>query len=70
MAESNGSVVFPYKTIQAAVNDRFRKIGGEAAAFRFLQKGFKTVEWRRRADAAARERDEAHDAALDGKDTK
>jgi hypothetical protein len=60
----NKQVTFPYKTLDIAVKDKFKKIGGPEKAFAFLVKGFKSVEWRRRADKAARARDEAEDVAV------
>ena len=57
-------VTFPYKNLDAAVKDGFKKIGGPDQAFRFLQKGYKEVHWRRKANANAREAEKAQDAAV------
>jgi hypothetical protein len=44
------SVGFPYASIESAIKDEFKRIGGPAAAFKFLEKGFKTIQWRKVAD--------------------
>jgi len=52
-------VDFPYASIEAAIKDEFKRIGGNEVAFKFLVKGFKTVAWRNRADKNRVVRDEA-----------
>jgi hypothetical protein len=56
-------IAVPYKDMAAAVKDAFKKFGGPEKAFTLLVRGFKTVEWRKRTDRAARERAKAEDAA-------
>jgi hypothetical protein len=51
-------ITFPYKTLEAATKDHFKKIGGPEKAFAFLVKGFKTVAWRKRTETSARVREE------------
>jgi hypothetical protein len=57
-------VTFPYANMGEATKDKFKKIGGPDQALRFLKKGYKAVEWRKRTDAAAKAREEAEDAAF------
>lgn len=52
-------VSFPYKSLETATRDSFKKIGGPDRAWAYLIKGFKSAAWRKRTDAAARVRDEA-----------
>lgn len=47
-------VEFPYDTLAQAEKDKFKKLGGPDAAFRYLVKGFKNVAWRKRADFNAK----------------
>ncbi len=58
-------VVFPYDTLEEAVKDKFKKIGGPTQAFRYLVKGFKTIEWRKRADATSKVVEKEQDAAFE-----
>jgi hypothetical protein len=60
-------IVFPYTDFVEASKDKFEKVGGKDGAFRLMVKGFKAEQWRKRTDASAKERDAAHDAALQGK---
>ena len=48
------TVVFPYTTFAEAYRDKFKKIGGTVQAFRYLAKGYKAIEWRRRANENAK----------------
>ena len=54
-------VKFPYSNLDTALKDKFKKIGGPDAAFRYLVKGFKTAFWRRKTNANAREAEKAED---------
>jgi hypothetical protein len=47
-------VKFPYRTLDEAVTDAFKKIGGPEKAFTYLVKGFKTAAWRKRAERNAK----------------
>jgi len=58
-------ITFPYETLSQAEKDRYKKIGGPDQAFRFLVKGFKSIAWRKRADANAKARDAEEDAAFE-----
>jgi len=57
-------VVFPYESFAQAEKDKFKKLGGTEGAFRFLQKGYKSIMWRKKADANAKELAQAEDAAF------
>lgn len=46
----NGSVTFPYSSFDAAVQDKFAKLGGPAEAFRYMSNGFKQEYWRKGAN--------------------
>jgi hypothetical protein len=52
--EEKEKVTFPYESLAAATKDKFAKLGGPDRAFKLLVKGFKSIEWRKRADANAR----------------
>jgi hypothetical protein len=41
---------FPYESFDQALKDGFQKIGGRIGAFRCMQKGYKTIIWRKRAE--------------------
>jgi len=43
-------VTFPYTTFSEASKDKFKKIGGYEQAFRYMTKGYKAIEWRKRAN--------------------
>jgi hypothetical protein len=60
-ADKPKTVAFPYKTLDLAVKDGFKKIGGPDQAFRFLAKGFKEVQWRKRANANTKAREAEED---------
>lgn len=55
-------VVFPYASLSEASKDKYRKIGGPEQAFRFLVKGYKSILWRKRADANAKAVEDEQDA--------
>ena len=63
-------VTFPYETLAQAEKDRFKKLGGPEQAFRYLIKGFKSIEWRKRADLNAKLADAAADAAFAAENAK
>lgn len=56
--------IFPYADMDEAMKDKFDKIGGKIGAFRAMQKGWKTVIWRKRAEKNVKEKEDAHEAAL------
>jgi hypothetical protein len=62
--DKNGRVVFPYATLDAAVKDAFKRLGGPEKAFALLVKGYKTSAWRKRAEENAKEADEAAKEAV------
>jgi hypothetical protein len=64
MNAEEGKVAFPYATLAEATKDKFAKIGGPAEAFRFLVKGYKSILWRKRAEANAKQLQDAEDAAF------
>lgn len=57
-------VVFPYDSLEKAEKDRYKKIGGPDQAFRFLVKGYKSIAWRKRADANQKAQEQAEDEAF------
>jgi len=61
----NEKILFPYSSLAEATKDKYSKIGGPDQAFRFLVKGFKSIAWRKRADANARAQDAEADAAFE-----
>lgn len=58
-------VSFPYKTLEAATKDKFKRLGGPEKAFAYLVKGYKASAWRKRTELAAKAREAAEDAALE-----
>lgn len=49
MAKAKSQVSFPYATLDAAIQDKYAKIGGPLEAFRILSNGFKQEFWRKKA---------------------
>jgi len=60
-----GPLSFPYKTMDAAIKDAFRRVGGPDEALRFLGKGWKNFWWRRRTESRSKEQ-EVEEARLAG----
>jgi hypothetical protein len=58
-------VVFPYDSLDAAAKDKYKKIGGPEQALRCLKKGYKSILWRKRADANVRATEAEQDAAFE-----
>jgi hypothetical protein len=50
---------FPYKDLESAQADGFKKLGGPQGAFRYLIKGFKAIAWRKRYEANAKAMEQA-----------
>lgn len=54
---------FPYDTFDEALRDGFKKIGGRIGAFRCMQKGYKTIIWRKRSEVNRKEVEAIQEAA-------
>lgn len=50
MSNNQSSITFPYATLDAAIQDKFAKIGGPTEAFRLLSHGYKSIIWHKRSN--------------------
>jgi len=58
-------VVFPYDSLELATKDKYKRLGGPEQAFRCLKKGYKSILWRKRADANVRTTEAEQDAEFE-----
>lgn len=63
----SGATDFPYATLDEALDDAFRKVGGSEAFFKLAAKAWKTKQWRAAAERNRAQRDAI--AELDMKKT-
>jgi hypothetical protein len=63
----SGATDFPYASLDEALDDAFRKVGGSDAFFKLAAKAWKTKQWRAAAERNRATRDAI--AELDAKKT-
>lgn len=56
--KGNGSLQFPYASMDQAIQDKFAKIGGPVDAFATLAMGWKQGIWRKQSNDRTKERQE------------